>query len=214
MDTNNSEKQPGMPAESANRNPIPILGEVVKTSQSGVYAVKQRALVGKRYFVACPSCGKYIMVNPTEPKVMRVMHQPCNVPIIVGCVDNTQPAAPDPTTVRVHVAGQKTNGKLSWWTLSGRKSYTLKLGKNYVGRKEQSAPSHLSIKDEFASARSICIEAIQSPRGYFFHLTVERATNPVYVNGKELTAGCGIDLNFGDIIKLGKTSITFNSAKK
>ncbi len=199
---------------------IPVLGKAEKTAKEGVYAVKTPAIIGKQYFVLCPVCGKPILVKAVEPKVFRVMHKTCNAPIILkgvgenenfskdGGEDNDEP------TEKVPEMGKKTNAKLSWWSLAGRKQFVLSIGKNYVGRKDVKNPSDLSLKDEYASAKSICIDVNKSVRGYSFHLTVERATNPVFINGKEHPVGSSFDLNYGDIIKLGNTTLTFNSVKR
>lgn len=220
--TDNTELKLNIPIGGMSKASIPLLGKVVKTAQEGVYAVKEQAVVGKQYIVLCPVCGKPVLVKASEPRVVRVMHKTCNVPIIIkvgtaepqndGCLHQEDGGVV--LTNKNVVLGSKTNAKLSWWSLTGRKQFILRIGKNYVGRRDSESPSDLSLKDEYVSARSICIDVNKAARGYSFHLTVEHATNPVFINGKEQPEGSSFDLNYGDIIKLGNTSLTFKPVKK
>ena len=211
-------------AGSMKKATMPVLGQVVKTAKEGVYAVKEQAIVGKQYIVDCPVCGKLILVTAIEPKVVKVMHKTCNAPIIIKFVasgekhtDNPEkikplkselsysdkPESDNINTKKGVVLGSPTNAKLTWWSLTGRKKFILRHGKNYIGREDGDNPSDLSFKDEYASARSICIDVSSTVRGYTFHLTVERAANPVLVNGKEQAVGSSFDLNYDDIIEFG-----------
>lgn len=230
-----------IPAGGMKKATVPILGEVVKTKKEGIYAVKEPAIVGKQYMVMCPVCGKPILTKATEPKVFRTMHKTCNAPIIIKGVEKNNSAAagyngahegqkvdeksnqrPETgskgsdkasITEREVRPGSKTNAKLSWWSMTGRKAYVLRTGKNYIGRRDNEFPSNLSLKDEYASAKSICIDVNKTARGYTFHLTVEHATNPVLINGKDQPEGSSFDLNYGDTIKLGNTTLSFKPVK-
>lgn len=205
-----------IPAGGMKKATVPILGEVVKTKKEGIYAVKEPAIVGKQYMVICPVCGKPVLTKATEPTVFRTMHKTCNAPIIIKGVEKNNSAAAGcnganevNVTGREVIPGKKTNAKLSWWSMTGRKAYVLRTGKNYIGRRDNEFPSNLSLKDEYASARSICIDVNKTARGYTFHLTVEHATNPVLINGKDQPEGSSFDLNYGDTIKLGNTTLSF-----
>lgn len=230
-----------IPAGGMKKATIPILGEVVKTKKEGIYAVKEPAIVGKQYMVICPICGKPVLTKATEPTVFRTMHKTCNTPIIIkgveknnstaaGCncahegqkgdeKSNQHPEIDSKGSDEVNVTGKevrlgsKTNAKLSWWSMTGRKAFVLRIGKNYIGRKDNVLPSDLSLKDEYASARSICIDVNKTARGYTFHLTIEHATNPVLINGKDQPEGSSFDLNYGDTIKLGNTTLSFKPVK-
>lgn len=202
------ESKMNIPIEEKKLVSIPELGKVIQTSKEGVYAVKEQAIVEKEYVVTCPICGKPVLVKAVEPITFRVMHKTCNVPIIIKGVNPKKP------TDKFVVMGSKSNAKLTWWSLTGRKQFILRVGKNYVGRKDDDNPSDLSLKDEYASAKSIYIDVDKTSRGYTFHLTVEHATNPVLINGKEQPVGSSFYLNDGDIIKLGNTTLTFKPAKK
>ena len=210
-----------IPAGGMKKATVPILGEVVKTKKEGIYAVKEPAIVGKQYMVICPVCGKPVLTKATEPTVFRTMHKTCNAPIIIKGVEKNNSAAAGcnganevNVTGREVIPGKKTNAKLSWWSMTGRKAYVLRTGKNYIGRRDNEFPSNLSLKDEYASARSICIDVNKTARGYTFHLTVEHATNPVLINGKDQPEGSSFDLNYGDTIKLGNTTLSFKPVKQ
>lgn len=179
---------------------IPELGQVVKTAIEGLYHVQEQAITGKQYIVNCPICGKPIHVMSAEPKVIKVMHKTCNAPIRITFVTETETKT---ETKYIPLLGSKTNAKLSWWTHTGHKQFILHEGKNFIGRKDDANPSHLSFKDEYASTRSICIEVKSTERGYIFHLTVLKAANPVKINKKEMPVGCSFDLIKGDIIEFG-----------
>lgn len=211
-------------AGSMKKATMPVLGQVVKTAKEGVYAVKEQAIVGKQYTVDCPVCGKPILVTAIAPKVVKAMHKTCNAPIIIKFVaseakeagiwekTNTEESkqgysdkseSENTNTKKLPVLGSKTNAKLTWWSHTGRKQYDLCIGKNYVGRKNDVNPSHLSFKDEYASAKSFCIDVNKTVRGYTFHLTVINASNPVKVNKKDMPVGSSFDLIEGDIIEFG-----------
>lgn len=124
------------------------------------------------------------------------------------------PVVPRKVTKKYKNKGNESNAKLVWWGLSGRKQYILREGKNYIGRKDEDMPSDLSLKDDFASARSVCVEVAKRDKGYVFHLTVERASNPVLVCGKNCPVGTSFDLNYNDTVRLGNTTLTLKPAKK
>lgn len=208
-----------IPAGGMKKATVPILGEVVKTKREGIYAVKEPAIVGKQYMVICPVCGKPVLTKATEPTVFRTMHKTCNAPIIIRGIERASSHDEDitsdpPLTVKTPEIGSKSNHKLSWWTRTGRKKYILRIGENYVGRKDDECPSDLSLKDEYASARSICINVTKTARGFFSHLTVINATNPVLINKKEHPVGSSFDLNESDKIQLGRTVLTFSLIEK
>lgn len=97
--------------------------------------------------------------------------------------------------------------KLVSGQLLGKKEYVLSKGMHYVGRMDNCNPSDFEIKDKYASCRSVRIDVNENGGTLVYRLTVERATNPVYHNNRELTVGDIIYLTYGDTLKLGKTLI-------
>lgn len=93
--------------------------------------------------------------------------------------------------------------------------FPLKVGTNVVGRADKESPSDINIKNDPAvSRRSIAIDVIPKENGYFFKMKVLSATNPVLHNDKPLAEGEVIYLNYGDGIKLGRTTLRFNKLRK
>ncbi len=206
---------------------FPVLGKA-KELKPGVYGVKKLASVGKIYSIPCPKCDRLIIINAKAPGVFRSVCPACKTLVIYKCSEEKEPEGQEAikekvklsekssvVTERVRIRkGKMINGKLVWGGLFSRKSYILHEGENYIGREDKDLPSDVSLKDDYASRRSIKIEVLPGNKGNSFKLTVENATNPILVNGQSLPVGSGVFLNFGDTIVLGNTTITFKEAKK
>lgn len=92
--------------------------------------------------------------------------------------------------------------------------HQLSEGRNLIGRKDDVESSDISIEgDNTISRQSVEIIMERTEKGYLFKLNVLRAKNPVYLNKSQLTEGEGMYLDYGDIIKLGKTSFIFEECK-
>lgn len=93
--------------------------------------------------------------------------------------------------------------------------FPLRIGFNTVGRADNDTPSDINIKnDPTISRRSVTIEVVPKENGSLFKMKVLRAANPVLHNDKPLMEGEVIYLNYGDSIKLGRTTLRFNKQKK
>ena len=112
-------------------------------------------------------------------------------------------------TQKHSIKGLSSTGKFVWGGFFRKKSYVLKVGVNYIGRTDTECPSDMMIDDEYASRRSVKVEVEKGSKGYLFKLTVISATNPVLYNGKYLEEEHSVYINYGDIITLGNTRITF-----
>ncbi|MDO4181591.1 MAG: FHA domain-containing protein [Bacteroidales bacterium] len=92
--------------------------------------------------------------------------------------------------------------------------HQLSEGRNLIGRKDDVNSSDISIEgDNTISRQSVEIIMERTEKGYLFKLNVLRAKNPVYLNKAQLTEGEGMYLDYGDIIRLGKTSFIFEECK-
>ena len=201
---------------------IPVLGKVLHFQ--GRYCVKEPAIVGKQYKIACPTCGKEIVIVPPNPIALNVICEKCNTAILCEAIEGKtlgkdfEGKTNQTDTFKQPVIGSKSNAKLVWTSFKISHEYVLKIGKNYVGRKDKDNPSDLSFKDKYASAKSFCIEVNTDIRGYYFQMTVENATNPVLINKKEQPIGSHFNLNYGDIIEFGyplnPIRLTFEPVKK
>jgi len=216
---------------STNLFSVPVLKEAVESQkQKGTYIMRDKAEVGKVYLMECPACHKASMVKAKEPKPFICTCNYCKTKtLIVGCQTGSQQALtakPQQGTkentnqeslptdkIRIHSGKAQTSGKLVWGGLLRRKSYLLYEGANYIGRNDSEIPSDVTIDDEYVSRRSILIEVIPVAKGYTYKLTVKKCTNPVLINGKEQQVGNSINLNYGDTILVGNTTLTFKPAK-
>ena len=203
----------------------PIISELGKVLHSqGRYWVKESAIVGKRYKIVCPICGKDIIIAPNNPIALKVKCEKCNIAILYKAIDgktlgkDLDGETSQTDTGKQPLVGSKSNAKLVWTSFKISHEYVLKIGKNYVGRKDKDNPSDLSFKDKYASAKSFCIEVSKDIRGYSFQMNVENATNPVLINKKEQPIGSRFNLNYGDIIEFGyppsPIRLTFEPVKK
>lgn len=89
-------------------------------------------------------------------------------------------------------------------------THNLKLGENTVGRYDEEIPSQIMVKgDNTISRRSVSIHVRLQGENFVYSLRVLKSTNPVVVQGREITNGEEVYLNFGDIIQLGRTKFRF-----
>ncbi|MBD5286467.1 MAG: hypothetical protein HDS27_02860 [Bacteroides sp.] len=107
---------------------------------------------------------------------------------------------------------RQTPMKLVSGTFISKKEYPLTKGSHYIGRQDEQKVSDFSIKDKYASSRSVRIDVNENGGRIVYRMTVERAMNPVYHNNSELTVGDIVYLTYGDTIKLGKTLIKVQKA--
>lgn len=209
-----------IPAGGLQMASIPVLGEVLNAKKNGatipgVYYVKELAIVNRHYTVKCPKCGKRLLVIAEKAEPFLIKCEACKVRIKIKGTEAAPEKDGNEPTGKWRIRRNNSNGKLVWQGLLTKKKYVLREGENYIGRKEPGVHSDLTLKDEYASARSVCISVKYSEEeGYSFHLTVLKATNPVLVCGKEYEEGHSVDLNYGDTIVLGNTTLTFKPVKK
>lgn len=94
----------------------------------------------------------------------------------------------------------------------GDVDYHLTEGENTIGRKAASsnADVQLAVDDKRMSREHVCVSVIKMPKGDYQH-TIRNVTtkNSVFVNGKEMQEGEMIILQYGDVVRLGKTDIQF-----
>lgn len=206
---------------------IPVLGVPFETRKvKGVYAIKEKAIVGRLYQVECPVCHHQLFVKAKEVKPWIEHCKQCGTKIFIqGCVAEPAKAKTEqkqkevievkPDTQKLKIGNNvQSSAKLVWGSIFSRKSYILHEGKNYVGRNDQENPSDVSLGDEYVSRRSILIEVAKVEKGYTYKLTVKKCTNPVLINGQEQEVGNGIYLNYGDTIRVGNTVLAFKPVKK
>ena len=162
--------------------------------------------VGQRYEFKCPHCKKQpIGYTPQESGEKAFPCPYCKGRIVVEAKSKTRIMSPDESVCLIR--GKLTKLRRGWFN----SSYPLKSGTTTVGRTDSSVPSDISLDgDATISRRSIEIDVTTTEAGNRFKLRVLRTTNPVLVNSERLNEGESIQLNFGDIILLGKTRLRFD----
>jgi DNA-directed RNA polymerase subunit M/transcription elongation factor TFIIS len=184
----------------------PQQSQAIDNSNKPIIEIDEDFIVGNTYKIKCPHCNNMEFGFKTEKAGHRAIPCPsCKGKCGVDVRDKTQ-------AVSISEQLQLMKGKLillnkGWFN----KDYHLLEGKNIVGRYDEIMNSDIAIKnDPTISRRSIEIEVKRHEKGYFFKLTVLKATNPVLHNNNPLLNGESVSLNFGDTIILGKTKFRFD----
>ena len=154
------------------------------------------------YVATCPQCGCKVAYKAIESG---------------GQQSGQQSSSNDHKEVTeiFSITQDNCSGCLRWRRYGVWKLEDLRLGITTVGRKDKDEPSDVMIDDPTVSARSLEIEVEKSDQaGYTFQARIKRATNPVYINQRQYSVGDSIFLNDGDIIKIGKTILTFKIQDK
>ena len=103
---------------------------------------------------------------------------------------------------------------LTWGNIFRRKKFVLSEGSYTLGRRDSDYPSDIQFDDNEMSRRSVLLEVMQKPDGFYYKLTVKKATNPVLHNNKVLDEDESVYLNFGDAFQIGRTVINFKKVDK
>lgn len=157
--------------------------------------------------ITCPHCGGTVHFEGSDKPILSKI-LPCKVckgPMTLKIISKTKIILPtNPTTHRgkLHVAN----------FFLFKKEFSLKIGKNIIGRRDKDFPSDIEFEDHTMSRKSVNLEVIYKNGGYHFLLKVLNATNPVLVNNQEFHIGDSVYLNYGDVFILGQTTIRFVKA--
>lgn len=184
-----------------------------------VYYIKKEFYVGEKYMMECPECGMKVMKKVTASGNQKWNCPQCKTIMAFKAVnEKNKENAGDKTPARKPTQKLKgesfdSMGELVWGHFFSPKKFKLRTGSIIIGRKDDEAPSDLSVNDKYMSRRTALLETIRGNTGYTFKFTVLKKSNPVFVNSNEITAGSSIFLNYGDNITLGKTTFTFRKIK-
>lgn len=156
--------------------------------------------------VECPKCKKQININFGNP------HSIQRGPTVPSEVKENGSLSEEEIRTRNIAYGSGGRGKLV--QLRGiflkNISHNLNLGENTIGRYDEAIPSQIMVKgDNTISRRSVSIQVRLQGENWVYSLRVLKSMNPVVVQGREITNGEEIYLNFGDIIQLGRTKFRF-----
>ncbi|MCD8297633.1 MAG: FHA domain-containing protein [Prevotella sp.] len=206
---------------------IPQLGIPQKVEgKEKLYIIKEKVCVGNIYKVHCPDCGFEMAKKIQNTGIHKHICPKCKTIIGFNAVEKTamvksetkkeeQPQQEQERKVTQSFKTDTTSlGEIVWGGMFSQKHHRIGKETVTIGRKDIDEPSTISLDDDFVSRRSAIIEPILADKGTIFKFTVLKASNPVFVNGHEMMIGNSIYLNYGDTIKLGKTTLTFKKVKK
>lgn len=215
------------------RPKIPLLGPAVPNAD-GSYSVKEKAIIGNSTSIKCGHCGKLHAFTPQTAGRKSLNCVKCKAVIRFEVIDPAAPQVKVATAkaparqakeqaprITVALRGDdscQTMGAISYGGFMGmgRKEVRLRPGENTIGRTDKDKPSSISFNDQFMSRQSIMIdvqEGNDKNSGYLFQLRVLNAANPVYINKQAYRVGESVYLNYGDTIRLGRTTMRFVQAK-
>lgn len=221
--------------EQEPKKKIASLGQPIKApGDNRLYVIKERAKVGLMYQLVCPECNfslikkiakegrqrwdcpqckaivGFAAVNPT-PKKQEPTASPktANASAKQDAAKTEEAPEPKKPTKKLDKSASQDLGEFVWGGFFSRKHFALRPGSIYIGRKDEDERSDLQLTDKYVSRRSVKLDVIPSDKGYLFKMTVEHASNPVYVNSTEVAINNSIYLNYDDVITLGKTKLVF-----
>jgi hypothetical protein len=138
--------------------------------------------------------------------------QPASPGASAQCAGERPPAPQGSETRAIHLGGSGAAGPIaqlveSRGLFSRALRHTLHEGDNTIGRADTDQPSDIQLKDNSVSRRSATIHVSRSPEGLLYRIAVNKATNPVIINGKPVHEGEAIFLKKGDTLQMGKTKL-------
>lgn len=179
--------------------------------------------VGEPARVQCPQCGKVHVITPTVPgrKTFNCVRCHTTVALVIEDPQVMPPKQADKqpsTTIALRDTDtQQAMGAITFGGFLGlnRKTVRLRVGQNTIGRADDEKPSSIAFNDSFMSRQSVLIDVMpgeDARAGFRFQFKVLNAANPVYVNKQQYAVGDSVFLNYGDTIKLGRTTMRFVKA--
>lgn len=217
---NTSEKPQAKASVFALGKPVPLKGH------PNVFVVTEKPIIGRLYKITCPTCNLNIVKKISVPGIQKWVCPKCSTSVSFKAIEakeKDKKAEEIKDEVKTSVKEKKVTDKLGhgsrniglieWGSFFHKKRKKLHLGTIIIGRRDEEQPSDIQLNDKYVSRRSVTIDVIfEENKGYFFKLTVNRAANPVLVNGNELTEGQSIYLAYDDVITMGKTNLTFKKS--
>lgn len=180
--------------------------EKMKAAQTAAHAT------GTGIVKVCPHCGYKLHAIPKG-----LVCPSCHQPLVSGgavaksaAVDSNHTGKTKPSKNNQPMVGAKL---VQLRRLKKNVEFPIHSGVNIIGRMDPELPSDIAIEGDLSiSRRCATIEAKENSQGVSYKFTVQKTTNPIYHNGKELAAGEAVYLNYGDILVFGTTKIRFEKA--
>ena len=186
----------------------------------------------KRAIIAtkCPKCQQTVrFYRPTEDGIVKITcpHAECGhvfgvkiseKEIKLGTGDNSGQAAEQQEehkpTDPIFNTGSAPSGVIARLLQKKRhffckdKYHVLHPGANTIGMYDPASPSDIMIEGDYTiSHRSITITVEAAGSAYKYLLTVNKATNPVYLSGKSVAVSTSVYIQPRQEIVLGKTKL-------
>lgn len=197
-------------------NNYPLLGEPEQMFEGdNLFVIVESAEKDKVYSFICPRCHSYFISSTHDDEVRKIKCPECDTYICFSTKGEKPSSKKRRTQVTVNDNNHPVSPGLLVWTVGEElKTYTLPTGSTVIGRNDEDEPSDISVNDATASRRSVRIDVTQGEQTgkRMFRLSVQRTTNPVYVNHNALYTNDSIYLNPGDTIKVGATSFILTSS--
>ena len=212
------------PAPQPEPQPAPQEDLIVKYCTSCGVKLRIRNPKPGEHQIKCPKCGNLVAYQwqPASQPTPQPAPQPAPQPV-------PQPApqpAPQPDNDadgKTKVLGIGFNKVLVTGQLLLKKGFMkhdevfdLSEARDYIiGRNDPMALSDINVDDPTMSRQSVKISASVSNNGSFLYkLCVLRSTNKVMVNGRPVSQGDSVFLEFGDSFVLGRSTFVFQKSKE
>ena len=212
------------PVPQPEPQPAPQEDLIVKYCTSCGVKLRIRNPKPGEHQIKCPKCGNLVAYQwqPTSQPTPQPAPQPAPQPV-------PQPApqpAPQPDNDadgKTKVLGIGFNKVLVTGQLLLKKGFMkhdevfdLSEARDYIiGRNDPMALSDINVDDPTMSRQSVKISASVSNNGSFLYkLCVLRSTNKVMVNGRPVSQGDSVFLEFGDSFVLGRSTFVFQKSKE
>lgn len=186
----------------------PELGKAMPSSNpkykgKAVFQIKEKAIPGSTYTLICPRCHN-VFESMAANGYDELVKERCRSCRAVICYKTKANALKTDVDIK-HVCLLAT---ISW---KGEVPIELRPGEYLIGQKDDEKPSDIAIKDTTVSRQSAKLTVLHdvATDNYKYLFTLLRTTNPVFVNSTKLYVGDSIYLNYGDVIKMGRTNIMF-----
>lgn len=223
----------GGQADKQGQSTVPAIGKpIALKGHPNVFIVKENPVVGRLYKITCPTCGFGLVKKISITGIQKWICPKCNSSISYKAIETevkekkedkkkedkkTSEKSEEPGGKITDSIGRGSRniGLIEWGSIFHKKRKKLHLGTIVIGRRDDDQPSDIQLDDKYVSRRSATIDVtLEDKKGYFFKFTVNRAANPVLVNGNELAEGQSIYLAYDDVITMGKTNLTFKKSKE
>ena len=208
------------PVPQPEPQPAPQEDLIVKYCTSCGVKLRIRNPKPGEHQIKCPKCGNLVAYQwqPASQPASQPAPQPVPQP-----APQPAPQPDNDADGKTKVLGIGFNKVLVTGQLLLKKGFMkhdevfdLSEARDYIiGRNDPMALSDINVDDPTMSRQSVKISASVSNNGSFLYkLCVLRSTNKVMVNGRPVSQGDSVFLEFGDSFVLGRSTFVFQKSKE